>query len=128
MLFYKIEGVINDDSIIEKCDSRKAAFEVAREISSKAEGFNSNNLGTYFFVSTFRDGKITVGAIGDIACEIESRIDKFCQALDMNVKVVGFEEVTFRMLRNALSCASRNDLVSDDDDILEKFKLGVRQI
>ena len=125
MLFYKIEGVINDNSIVENCDSRRATFEAARAISSRAEEFNSNNQRTYFFVSNFRDGRITAGAIGNIAGEIEDRIDKFCQSLAMDVKVVGFEEVTFKTLRNALSCASRNDLISDDDDILDRFDLGV---
>ena len=125
MLFYKIEGVINDNSIVENCDSRRATFEAARAISSRAEEFNSKNQRTYFFVSNFRDGKISAGAIGNIAGEIEDRIDKFCQALAMDVKVVGFEEVTFKTLRNVLSCASRNDLISDDDDIMDRFDLGV---
>ena len=125
MLFFKIEGVINDNSIIEKLDSRKSTFELVRELGKTAEEFNNKNHGIGFFISEMKESHISVGAVCDANNDIDSSTEELCKALNTDITIIRISEVTFKTLRTMINTSCRNDFIEDDDDVIEKYGLSV---
>ena len=124
MQFYKFEGITAAEKWSEENDSRRIMREKVRKISMKTNDFNQlQQHRAYLFVNDASESTVTVGVIVKNCSNIIDLISEYLRAIEIEVKETCLEEITFYTLRNMLSCASRNDYIRDDDEVLEQFDL-----
>lgn len=124
MQFYKFEGITAAEKWSEENDSRRIMREKVRKISMKTNAFNQlQQYRAYLFVSDASESTVTVGVIVKNCSNIIDLISEYLRAIEIELKEICFDEITFNSLRNMLSCASRNDYIRDDDEVLEQFDL-----
>ena len=124
MQFYKFEGFTVDANWSEENDNRRVMRERVRKVSMKTNAFNQRlNRAAFLFVTDASEDTVTVGAIVRKSGDVLKLISEFLRAIEVQLKDICLEEVTFNSLRNMLSCSSRNDYIDNDDEVLEKFDL-----
>lgn len=124
MQFYKFEGITAAEKWSEENDSRRIMREKVRKISMKTNAFNQlQQYRAYLFVSDASESTVTVGVIVKNCSNIIDLISEYLRVIEIELKEICFDEITFNSLRNMLSCASRNDYIRDDDEVLEQFDL-----
>ena len=124
MQFYKFEGITAAERWSEENDSRRIMREKVRKISMKTNAFNQlQQHRTYLFVNDASESTVTVGVIVKYCSNIIDLISEYLRTIEIELKETCLEEITFNSLRNMLSCASRNDYIRDDDEVLEQFDL-----
>lgn len=124
MQFYKFEGLTATDKWSEENDNRRVMRENVRKILMKTNYFNQHQQRkSYLFVADASKDTVTIGVIVKNYADVSELISGYLQAIEMELKDTCLEEITFNTLRNILSCANRNDYISDDDEVLEQFDL-----
>ena len=124
MQYFRFQGIINDPAFVEANESRQNARKIAHIISMKSSEFNEK-LGKdgYYFVSTTDGEIILLGAIVDNNIDVEKTLSKFTKRLTLKITDIQIDEVTLNTISNMLACASRNDYINDEDEVLESFEL-----
>lgn len=124
MQFYKFEGITAAEKWSEENDSRRIMREKVRKISMKTNDFNQlQQHRAYLFVNDASESTVTVGVIVKNCSNIIDLISGYLRTIEIELKETCLEEITFNTLRNMLGCASRNDYIRDDDEVLEQFDL-----
>lgn len=124
MQFYKFEGITAAEKWSEENDSRRIMREKVRKISMKTNDFNHlQQHRAYLFVNDASESTVTVGVIVKNCSNIIDLISGYLRTIEIELKETCLEEITFNTLRNMLGCASRNDYIRDDDEVLEQFDL-----
>ena len=124
MQFYRVEGFPADESWVESNNDRRIMRENVRKIARKTMAFNRKlQMKLFFYVSDTYDDIVTIGAICREPVRIEQKTLAFLKAVDLELRDVCVEEVTFQTARSMLQRADRNDFIEDEDDVLERFDL-----
>ena len=124
MQFFKVEGLIADENWAEKCDDRRSLREKVRKIAMQSNAFNQKQKKkAFFYVTDVSEDTATVGVICRESISLDKQIESYLAAIEINLKDIYIEEITFSATRNMLQCASRNDYIGDDDEVLELFGL-----
>ena len=124
MQFYKFEGITTDEKWSEENDSRRVKYERIEKISIKTGSFNQlEKRKAYLFVNDASGALVTGGIILSTHTDVFNLISGYLQAIELELKDIRFEEITFSMLRNMLAGACRSGYINDDDAILEQFDL-----
>ena len=123
MLFYKIEGsLVKIDA--ENEDSRKAHRTNVRRIAIKSDEFNEKFCrDSFFFVSNFSDGILTVGVIAERQGKIRETLKAYLKHIECELADIVVTEITFNSIQNLLCSADRQDYIADDDEVMEKYGL-----
>ena len=123
MLFYKVEGIITNIAT-ENDDSRKAHRENVRMLSIKSNDFNQRfGKDSFHFISDSSDGVLTVGIISEHSDNIQKKLSSYLKHIELELKDIAITEITINSIENLLSSADRQDYISDDDEVMEKFGL-----
>ena len=124
MQFYKYEGLTVDEKWSEENNNRRVMSEKIRKISLKSNSFNQHlRRKAYLFVTDALKDSVTIGVIVENYTDVAKLISDYLQAIEMEMKNTSIEEITFKTLRNMLSCADRSDYINDDNEVLERFEL-----
>lgn len=130
MLFYKVEGVLTNN-ISENEDSRRVHRTNVRKIAIKSAEFNDKfSRDSFFFVSNSSDGIVTVGIIADQMTNINKTLDSYLKHIECELKDLVKYEITINGIQNLLCSADRQEYISDDIEIMEKYgldQIGVRR-
>ena len=122
MLFYKVTGIMEANEAPE--ENRRVRRENQRKIEMKSEEFNRNHSSnSFYFISEIDNTVVTAGVIADNKNKFESDLAEFFKYLDLTLKDVSINEITFNGIENLLGAANRMDYIEDDDDIMERFGL-----
>ena len=122
MLFYKVTGIMEANEAPE--EDRRVRRENQRKIEMKSEEFNRNHSSnSFYFISEIDNTVVTAGVIADNKNKFESDLAEFFKYLDLTLKDVSINEITFNGIENLLGAANRMDYIEDDDDIMERFGL-----
>ena len=122
MLFYKVTGIMEANETPE--EDRRVRRENQRKIEMKSEEFNRNHSSnSFYFISEIDNTVVTAGVIADNKNKVESDLAEFFKYLDLTMKDVAVNEITFSGIENLLGAANRMDYIEDDDDIMERFGL-----
>ena len=122
MLFYKITGTMEIKETLE--DDRRARREAQRKIEMKSDEFNQNrSRDSYYFISEIDNTVVTAGVITENNNKLSSELEAFFKHLELPMKDLVINEITFNGIENLLGSASRMDYIEDDDDIMERFGL-----
>lgn len=122
MLFYKVTGIMEANEAPE--EDRRVRRENQRKIEMKSEEFNRNSSSnSFYFISKIDNTVVTAGVIADDKNKVESNLADFFKCLDLSMKDVTVNEITFNGIENLLGSADRMDYIEDDDDIMECFGL-----
>ena len=122
MLFYKVTGIMEANEAPE--EDRRVRRENQRKIEMKSEEFNRNHSSnSFYFISEIDNTVVTAGVIADNKNKVESDLAEFFKYLDLTLKDVSINEITFNGIENLLGAANRWDYIEDDDDIMERFGL-----
>ncbi len=123
MLFYKVEGVIAN-SPTEQDDSRRAHRENVRKLSIKSDDFNQKCCrASFYFISACSDGVMTIGVIADRSENLKETLNAYIKHIEIELKDLVVSEITISSIENLLGSADRQDYISDDDEILERYGL-----
>ena len=123
MLFYKVEGVIAN-SPTEQDDSRRAHRENVRKLSIKSDDFNQKFCrASFYFISACSDGVMTIGVIADRSENLKETLNAYIKHIEIEFKDLVVSEITISSIENLLGSADRQDYISDDDEILERYGL-----
>lgn len=115
MLFYKVTGIMEANEAPE--EDRRVRRENQRKIEMKSEEFNRNHSSnSFYFISEIDNTVVTAGVIADNKNKVESDLAKFFKYLDLTLKDVSINEITFNGIENLLGAANRIDYIEDDDD------------
>ncbi|MCH5170498.1 MAG: AAA family ATPase [Oscillospiraceae bacterium] len=124
MQFYKVIGIVADEKWTEENNDRRIMQQRARRIARKSEEFNQIQGGnSCYFISDIGNDEVTVGIIDSGMGDKTKQIRAFFRSLEIDVHDFDVDEITFSSMRNLLGSANRNDYISDDDEVLEKFEL-----
>ena len=124
MQFYKYEGFTVTEKCSEENNNRRVMREKVRKISMKTNSFNQNQQRkAYLFVIDASKDTVTIGVIVKGFVDVLKLVSGYLKVIEIELKDTSLEEITFNTLRNMLSCASRNDYINDDDEVLEQFDL-----
>lgn len=122
MLFYKVTGIMEANEAPE--EDRRVRRENQRKIEMKSEEFNRNHSNnSFYFISEIDNTVVTAGVIADNKNKVESDLAEFFKYLDLTMKDVAVNEITFSGIENLLGAANCRDYIEDDDDIMERFGL-----
>ena len=123
MLFYKVEGIVIDTAT-ENNDSRKAHRENIRKLSIKSNDFNQRNgKDSFYFISDSSDGVLSLGIITERSDNVRNTLTSYLRYIGLPLKDIVIREITINTIENLLSSADRQDYISDDDEVMEKFGL-----
>ena len=124
MQFYKFEGIITNPDWTEENDKRHILRERARKICLKTTSFNQTLKGqSCFYVTDASDNIFHAGIISQESSGLPEQIQAYLKALNLSVKDLHMEEITFNAAHSMLQTACRHDYIDDDDEILERFNL-----
>lgn len=85
----------------------------------KSEEFNRNHSNnSFYFISEIDNTVVTAGVIADNKNKVELDLAEFFKYLDLTMKDVAVNEITFNGIENLLGAANRMDYIEDDDDIM----------
>ena len=123
MQFFRFEGLIADNKLVEETDNRRSMREKAREISAKTNDFNRNSRNSFIFTAEMCEGTMLIGVIAKLPCDVQKLADEYTQKLRIELKDTVLEEITFHSLSDLLERSSGSDFIKSSDDILERFEL-----
>ena len=124
MQFYKFEGITTDEKWSEGNDNRKVMYEKTEKISIKTGSFNQlEKRKAYLFVNDASGNLVTGGIIMNTHADVFNLVSGYLQTIELELKDIRLEEITFSTLRNMLAGACRKDYINDDDEVLEQFDL-----
>ena len=124
MVFFKLTAALSDRKWANENSDRNVKYERIREINEKADGFNrKNRRERCFFMSGLGRNDVTCGVISVSAEVPEKEARAFLKAVELDVKDIKLEEITFFAMRRILSEADRNDYILNDDEYLERYGL-----
>lgn len=124
MLFYKIDAVIENESIVPQRDNRDEYRMFTSEMKEKSESFfEKTNKSFFFFISSLSKNKLTIGGISKNADDINLHLNKYMKQINIPTSTLHYEETTLRLISTMLSGAFRCGFISDDDEILDYFNL-----
>lgn len=122
MLFYKVTGIMEANETPE--EDRRVRRENQIKIEMKSEEFNRNHSSnSFYFISEIDNTVVTAGVIADNKSKVESDLAEFFKYLDLTLKDVSINEITFNGIENLLGAANRMDYIEDYNDIMERFGL-----
>ena len=131
MQFYKYGGLVANKAWADENDSRRVMREKARKLFLASEAFNSKLHGrAYYYITDMDEDMITIGIISRDPVTPDGQLKAYLNALGIEMKDALLEETTLQTAQSMLGCASRNDYINDDDEVLEQFdldKLGGRR-
>lgn len=123
MLFYKVEGIITNFPS-KQDDSRRAYREHVRKLSVKSDDFNQKYCkNSFYFISDCSDGVMTIGVVSDRSETLKETLNTYINYIEIELKDLVVAEITINRIENLLSTAYRQDYISDDDEILERYGL-----
>lgn len=123
MLFYKVEGIIANFPS-KQDDSRRAYREHVRKLSVKSDDFNQKYCkNSFYFISDCSDGVMTIGVVSDRSETLKETLNTYINYIEIELKDLVVAEITINRIENLLSTAYRQDYISDDDEILERYGL-----
>ena len=124
MQFYKYGGNIVDVKSFKVNDNFEIVREKTRMIRGKTDDYNQHlKQKAYIFVSEINEEAVRIGMIVREIDDIFMLISQYLQTVELELKETYFEEITFNSFCKILDCASGNEFVTDDDDILRQFYL-----
>ena len=124
MQFYKYSGFVTNEAWAEENADRHAWREKARKLALTSEDFNRKLRGkAYYFIADADEDMLMIGIINRAPDAPDKYLNAYLDALGVELKHTDMEETTFHVARGLLSRASRNDYISDDDEVLEQFDL-----
>ncbi|MDY4213860.1 MAG: hypothetical protein SOX82_09305, partial [Eubacteriales bacterium] len=124
MQFYKFEGITTDEKWSEGNDNRRVMYEKTEKISIKTGSFNQlEKRKAYLFVNDASGNLVTGGIIMNTHADVFNLVSGYLQTIELELKDIRLEEITFSTLRNMLAGACRKDYINDDDEVLEQFDL-----
>lgn len=105
MLFYKVTGIMEANEAPE--EDRRVRRENQRKIEMKSEEFNRNHSSnSFYFISEIDNTVVTAGVIADNKNKVESDLAEFFKYLDLTLKDVSINEITFNGIENLLGAAT----------------------
>lgn len=123
MLFFKVEGIITNIAT-ESDDSRRAHRENVRKLSIRSNDFNQKHCkDSFYFISDSSDGVLVIGIISERSDNIHRTLSSYLKHIELELKDIEITEVTINSIENLLSSADRQDYISDDDEVMERFGL-----
>ena len=124
MQFYKFEGFVNNKEWTDENETRSILRERARKIQLKSTDFNQTLQDqSCLYVTHASDHILRAGIICRESSELQKQIHAFLEALDLSVKDMRIDEITFTAARSMLQASCRHDFIDDDVEILERFDL-----
>ena len=124
MIFYKVVGMVANEKWAEENNDRRVMQVRKRQIVRKSEEFNQQQGGkSYYFISDIGSDEVTVGVIDSSVHNKIRNIRGFFKSINIDIKDIDINEITFSTLRTLLSIADRNDYIGDDEEVMEKFEL-----
>ena len=124
MQFYRAEGFTTDKNWEEIYNDRRRMRESVRKIARNSTAFNDKlQRKSYFYVVDASEDNVVIGALYRGGRDIDQQFAAFLGAVELELKDLHIEEVTFNTACNMLRRADGNDYIDDDDDILELFDL-----
>jgi AAA+ superfamily predicted ATPase len=121
MLFYKMEGLLVNDST-EQEDSRRAQREQTRRIAMKIQEFNYKcNRDVYCFVAAFSDGLLTAGMITDQTENAQALMHNFLKSIGCALQNTTLSEITISGIQQLLGRADHGSYIEDASEIMERF-------
>lgn len=122
MYFYGIVANIeNEESYIKEWSSRKNQ----RTVRDLTEKFNQKTAGeAYFFIEDANEVCVTAGLITK-ECRYFENAEAFFKRIGLNVSNIGFQETTFRTIRDSLNTSDCRGFIRDEDEILERFGIDL---
>lgn len=124
MQFYRAEGFTTDKNWEEIYNDRRRMRESVRRIARNSTAFNDKlQRKSYFYVVDASEDSVVIGALYGGGLDIGQQFAAFLSAVELELKDLSIEEVTFNKACSMLRMADGNDYIADDDDILELFDL-----
>lgn len=124
MQFYKYGGNIVYVKSFKENDTCEIVREKTRMIRGRTDDFNQHlKQKAYIFVSEINEEAVRIGMIVREIDDIFMLISQYLQTVELELKETYFEEITFNSFCKILDCASGNEFVTDEADILRQFYL-----
>mgnify|MGYP001852701720 CR=1 FL=1 len=124
MQFYKFEGFVTNKEWTDENETRSILRERARKIQLKSTDFNQTLQDqSCLYVTHASDHILRAGIICRESSELQKQIQAFLESLDLSVKDMRIDEITFTAARSMLQTSCRHDFIDDDVEILERFDL-----
>lgn len=126
MLFYQFTGKLKEaQQVTQPRDARQERRAKAGMIKVKTEQYaESRKDGAFPFVSGISEDEVVCGAILIDKLEVESIAADFFGAVGLDAEYVSSHEITYQSLRELLSSADRDDFISDDLTVLDRFGIS----
>lgn len=124
MLFYKAEGLVEDNQFSNENAPRREIRERIYRISKSSEEFNLKNRDKgFFYIADISDEVAVVGGICNEADKFQKILPKYLGKIGLKLKDIRAEEVTFDLTKGMLNKSCAEDFIEDDDEILARYGL-----
>ena len=118
MQYFKIDGVMTNRELAEKCSDRRNSSDVANMFAYQTSEFNKKNCKDgLFFVYAINGMRMQLCAITFTDNYIEKNLVRFMKCINTRLVEVNVEEDIYSGFESMLRTAYRQDYVEDDDDI-----------
>ena len=125
MQFYKIEGLVNNNTKTNRQDNPELSRrDQAEYIGIRSSVFNSEfKKDAFFFVGTASRQSAIIGGIARSQIDVKQTVPAFLQETGLALSQTKIEEVTFETLHHILDAADHHGFISDADTVLKKYGL-----
>lgn len=118
MQYFKIDGVMTNNELVEKCKDRRASSEVANMFAYHTSEYNKKNCKDgLLFIHSVNGLHMQLCAVTFTDNYIEKHLVRFLRGLSTHLADVKIEEDVYSGFENMLRHAYRQDYIEDDDDI-----------
>ena len=126
MLFYQFTGKLKETpQVTEPRDARQERRAKAAMIKAKTEQYSEGRRDcAYPFVSGISEDEVVCGAILTDKLDIESIAASFFDAVGLEAEYGSSKEITYQRMRELLCSADREDFISDDLTVLDRFGIS----
>ena len=126
MLFYQFTGKLKGaPQATDPRDARQERRAKAAMIKVKTDQYAEIwKDGTFPFVSGISEDEVVCGAILTDKLDLESIASGFFDAVGLEAEYASSYEITYQSLRELLSAADRDDFISDDLTVLDRFGIS----
>lgn len=126
MLFYQFTGKLKGaPQVVEPRDARQARRTKATMIQVRTEQYAEGRKdGAFPFVSGISEDEVVCGAILTDKLDIENIAADFFGTVGLEAEYVSSHEITYQSLRELLGSANRDDFISDDLTVLDRFGIS----
>ena len=119
MQFYRAEGFTTNENWEEIYNDRRKMRESVRKIARNSTAFNGKlQKQAFFFVSDVSEDIVVIGALYEGGRDIGQQFAAFLGTVELELKDLRIEEVTFNTACNMLRMADGNNYIVDDDDYI----------